>query len=128
IIYLPEASISSIHIQSMALDVTAKLKNSSERRAIRKRLQDFYKYIKPYSGYAKNKKTGKEELVVFYDEREWRYVPSDFPVKSVRRANSSQIDKENERMKIKKLGFGAKDIKYIIVKNESEIPEFVDFI
>ncbi len=135
IYYIPEASISAIHIQSIAVEIGTRLKNKRERTAIRKELQNFYKYVKPYQGKVnirkirKNQKK-KTEIRIFYNEREWRYVPQNFPVLSNERINIDTISKANEQMKKNKerLGFKLNDIKYIIVKHEDEIPEFVDFI
>jgi hypothetical protein len=129
IYYVPESSISAGHIQSIAIEVGKKLKNRTERTAIRKQLQNFYKYVKPYEGETYNRITKEKENRIFYDEREWRYVPSTFPVISKLRTKSTEIFDKNERMsKTEKLRFTAKDVKYIIVKNEDDIPEFVDFI
>ncbi len=130
IYYVPEASISALHIQSIAIEIGKKLKNKAEKAAIRKQLQDFYKYVKPYEGTAYNRKRKREQHQVFYDEREWRYVPSDFSVISKKRAKLNEVSEANEQMKSRecRLGFLAKDIKYIVVKHEKEIPEFVDFI
>ncbi|MHB8260359.1 MAG: abortive infection system antitoxin AbiGi family protein [Bacteroidia bacterium] len=129
IYYVPEASISAIHIQSIAIEIGKKLKNRTEKAAIRKQLQNFYKYVKPYEGKAYNKKKKREVHQIFYNEREWRYVPSEFPVISKKRAKPNEVSDANEAMKKKeRLGFSAQDIKYIIVRHEKEIPEFVDFI
>ncbi len=130
IIYLPETSFSSIHFQNIAIEISAKLKNVNDRKAIRKHLRNFYKYIKPYSGEAFHKRKRRKVPVRFYDEREWRYVPEHFPVIGEKRANDSLITVANEKMRQKKhqLGFTAKDVKYIIVKTEEEIPKFAEFI
>lgn len=129
ITYVPQKSLSAYHIQSISAEISDKLKNISDRKAIRKQLQNFYKYVKPYDGLVKNRKTKTNEYRVFYEEREWRFVPKKFPVLAVRRAKTDLLSRANARMKTEeKLNFSAKDIKYIIVKTEKEIPEFVDFI
>ena len=84
--------------------------------------------IKKYRGKIPNKKvdkTGKEELVFFYDEREWRFVPKKLTIQDI------IISKEDEfrcLQNIDKLSFELSDIKYIIIKNESEREEMVKTI
>lgn len=129
ITYVPQKSLSAYHIQSISAEISAKLKNITDRKAIRKQLQNFYKYVKPYDGLVKNRKNRKNEYRIFYEEREWRFVPKNFPVLAIRRANPELLARANAKMEAdERLNFSAKDIKYIIVKAEKEIPEFVDFI
>lgn len=129
IVYVPANSISASHIQSIAIEIGSKLKNANDRRAIRKQLQNFYKYIKPFEGNVKNRKRQKLIHRVFYDEREWRYVPKNFPVVSKKRAKINLLYRANKKLeREEKLAFQARDIKYIIVKTETEIPQFVRFI
>jgi len=69
------------------------------------------------------------EYRAFYDEREWRYAPMKFRVLEEKEATENILKKENKKMQEdEKLIFNAKNIKYIIVREEDEIPEFVDFI
>lgn len=105
-------------------------------------------YGKPYYGHVLKKDKsntvtdGKE--VIFYDEREWRYVPfADQTIKGFQEVppgiramlsekeylQSKILDEAtNSLHKHYKLSFKAEDVKYIIVRNENEIPEMVDFI
>lgn len=129
IFYFPEESISANLIQSVATEITAKLKVKSERVAVRKQLQNFYKCVKPFDGKAFNRKEKKLEDRIFYDEREWRFVPKNFPVVAEKRATKILLQRANEKMMLdEKLTFGAKDVKYIILKKENEIPDFVNYI
>ena len=130
IIYLPEPSHSSIQFQNIAAEIGLKLKNKDDRKAIRKQLQNFYKYIKPYDGEVWHKRKKRNVKVTFYHEREWRYVPEDFPVISDEMANSKLISRSNDEMKAKehRLGFETKDVKYIVVRTEGEIKRFAEFI
>lgn len=129
ITYVPQNSLSAIHIKSISDEISAKLKSITERKALRKQLQNFYKYVKPYDGNVKNRKIRRSEYRIFYEEREWRFVPKNFPVLAKKSANSKRMLKENKKMEAEEsLDFSAKDIKYIIVKTEKEIPMFVDFI
>ena len=130
IIYLPEASNSSIHFQNIAVTITSKLKKIADRKIIRKQLQNFYKYIKPYKGESYNKRKKRLLQITYYHEREWRYVPESFPIISEAQTDPLRVKSENEKMTSKehKLGFEAKDVKYIIVRTENEIPKFAEFI
>ena len=129
IVYVPERSMSASLIQSMATEIGNKLKDGENKEEILRQLHNFYKYVKPYSGLAMNKRTRKmDENKIFYDEREWRYVPENFPVLSGISAKKEDVEKANIMMKKNTLSFSARDIKYIIVKSEKEIPDFVEYI
>ena len=129
IFYFPEESISAELIKLVATEITSKIKKRSERVSIRKQLQNFYKCVKPYDGVAFNRKEKKMEDRIFYNEREWRFVPKNFPVLPEKRASTSLLEKVNLKMqRDERLIFKAADVKYIIVKEEKEIPGFVRFI
>lgn len=98
-------------------------------------LTNFIRYIKPYEGkfyrddnYLKNK-------VKFYDEREWRFTPTrDFLFKNGIKdsyTKENYIDQRKRRaLNIKlakhiKLVFEPKDIRFIIVEKDQEIPEMI---
>jgi Putative abortive phage resistance protein AbiGi, antitoxin len=101
----------------------------------------FY-YGKPYRG--KMLRQPEKDDVTFYNEREWRYVPfadqtikerekipADVrPMLSEREYGNSQVllDATTSLHRHYRLTFAAKDVKYLIVENEEEIPEIVDFI
>jgi len=63
----------------------------------------------------------------FYQESEWRYVP---PGISVIEENYFYLERDHKNKEIEKysLQFSPGDIRYIFVKNESDIPGLVDFI
>lgn len=106
-------------------------------------------YGKPYSGrmLRKNWSIGTiidKGSVTFYDEREWRYVP--FADQTITggenvpegiRAILSEKEFQDSDILTKATGslhekyrltFKAEDVKYMIVKDDDEIPEMVDFI
>lgn len=106
-------------------------------------------YGKPYRGQLRRKDTATGEIVdkgevSFYDEREWRYVPfADQTIKGVEEgpadvramlsereyAKSEMLDQASTSLHNHyRLKFGAEDARYLIVDNEAEIPELVDFI
>jgi hypothetical protein len=89
-------------------------------------------FVKEYEGY-QNKKLKYENCIRFYDEREWRYVPSimDFkdnthpPMISEKIVfDNNKLSIYNEKMQICSLKFKIEDIKYIILPTEKDIIEF----
>nr|WP_298390483.1 abortive infection system antitoxin AbiGi family protein [Hydrotalea sp.] len=108
ITYVPQKSLSAYHIQSISTEISNKLKNITDRKAIRKQLQNFYKYVKPYDGLVKNRKNRKNEYRIFYEEREWRFVPKNFPVLAIKEGliqNSCKEQMQKWRRKMKGLIF-----------------------
>ena len=129
IVYVPKESKSALLIQSIEIQLKTLLKKKDSKEEIQKQITDFFKYIKVYEGIAQNKISKKMEYRAFYDEREWRYAPMKFRVLEEKEATENILKKENKKMQEdEKLIFNAKNIKYIIVREEDEIPEFVDFI
>lgn len=73
-------------------------------------------YIKDNSG-RRNRKNNYS----YYDEREWRYVPSDIEPKKLLFLDEESINdvsKLNNKKSCKSLMFAVEDIKYIIVESE----------
>ena len=106
-------------------------------------------YGKPYRGHLRKRSTNTGEIldkgeVVFYDEREWRYVPfADQTIKGIEGIPSGVRTMLSEREYASadtlsqasaslhshyRLTFGADDTRYLIVDKEDEIPELVDFM
>lgn len=97
-------------------------------------------FIKNYKGVLKRK--GKPDILdyKFYDEREWRYVPVASEISDGHKYYDSIISEaeydiwRGERLSKKKniegteLRFESKDIDYIFVKKESEIPTIIKAI
>lgn len=104
-------------------------------------LMPFCYFLKPYEGQIWKDGKKRKRLKIFYDEREWRYVPlitKDNHPMGIRGQwikNTMYLDKEirkelngyleTDELKLK---FTPNDIKYIIVKNESERKEIRDQI
>ncbi len=83
-----------------------------------------FRYLKNYKD--KILKDGEDKAIVFYNEREWRYVPNTDVLSKV-----DYLDKntrEHSNSQLLSLSFGPDDIKYIIVKSESEIEETINAI
>jgi hypothetical protein len=101
-------------------------------------LYSFFTFLKPYEGEFWRDGQLVNKNVKFYDEREWRYVPplnelNDrglIPVMSKEQYyNNQERDLYNKQLKkFFSLKFSAADIKYIIVKNDSEIIKFAEQI
>jgi hypothetical protein len=89
------------------------------------------KFIKPYKGNFL-RKNNIISNVKFYNEKEWRYIPTItnnklyFDLLSKEEYEDTLfLAKENEKMNHFKLTFTPKDIKYIFVSNEDEIHTMV---
>ncbi|WP_162604595.1 abortive infection system antitoxin AbiGi family protein [Geomonas edaphica] len=90
-------------------------------------LDSFLTYTKPYKGEDSRTRTEK----VFYDEREWRFVPDPeqrtalgLPLGLYKNEFFDDTTREQANAKVAehfKLSFQPKDIKYIIVNKEEEI-------
>lgn len=63
----------------------------------------------------------------FYQENEWRYVPFDIKMIEEKHFITDQ-NGANKDVELMKLTFSPNDIKYIFVKDDSDIPILVDFI
>lgn len=90
-------------------------------------------YIKPYKGdFKKNGILHKDYN--FYHEREWRFIPLKDYDNSQYFLNKSEYDDHEERERANKfftncsLKFKPEDIKYLIIKDDSQISELVKII
>lgn len=86
-------------------------------------LYDIFRFIKPYKGLLW-RVDGSKENVVFYNEREWRYIPcqhklllkyDDFINEDERKKSNADIPSQYY------IPFAADDIRYLIVSTEAEI-------
>lgn len=89
-------------------------------------------YAKNYSGLLKRKEVNNPNYK-FYDEREWRLVPSKKEMNNA--AFSLDLsyfnknkEESNESISDCRFGFDSKDISYIIVEKTSEIPKMINFL
>jgi hypothetical protein len=91
-------------------------------------------YMKPYEGKKWLKKDLKfsEEDTNFYNEREWRYVPTDMKNcviwQNEFEDSTKKSDIQNTLKDCCSLEFCATDIKYIIVKDNDQVLDFIKFI
>ena len=97
-------------------------------------LMNTYRYIKNYEGELWRKGKLKNLNYRFADEREWRFVPDftieNFPAFLPISKIESKEEKEYYNSKILdfRLTFNPEDIKYLIVKDESQILKLVNHL
>jgi hypothetical protein len=105
--------------------------NREKMRKLGNELIFFSCYLKPYKGQKWDGKGFSGNEIMFYDEKEWRYIPNYNKIleKSLKPyifsheyLDEDKKDEFNEIFKRHfKLAFKPKDIKYIIVDTESEV-------
>lgn len=101
--------------------------NPKLRKSLRNDLMHLLFFIKPYEGDLW-REGGKLTNVRFYNEREWRFVPSlpeggdrlgmgkaDFLNEELRREANDKVGK------VSRISFEPNDIKYLVVRREDEI-------
>lgn len=98
----------------------------------------YFAFFKPYRGIdirpekdeEKNEEIEKrkEKTKIFYDEREWRYVPEGLAKDNYIVLECDYNDKLQERLNNFKLEFEPDDISYIIIEKEEERQELVQDI
>lgn len=125
VLYLyPESSLSS---RLADLVSTARRQTDREqKKEWARRIFDFACFVKPYEGNFW-RVGGEIPNVRFYNEREWRFVPS-LPATATRWLKKSHFLDDslrtgaNDALKeIARLSFVPNDIKYLIVRREDEI-------
>jgi len=101
-------------------------------------------FMKPYKGIQYHKKDRIEKSKNFYDEREWRYIPSIEELKSTEEnvpmsITGNILEEYNQNVQFKNmmnsklrnnimLEFHPDDIAYIIVESENERKEMIEAI
>ena len=95
-------------------------------------VMDIVRYIKNYQNDL-IRSDGVIKDYRFSDEREWRYVPSydrsfSMIVAADDITNEAQKDAIQLKLKDESLVFEPEDIKYIIIKDDSEISDFLDLL
>lgn len=85
----------------------------------------YLSYTKTYCNDTKNSRY--DEGYIYYNEREWRYVPEQHEGRSVLPWYYEKDDFERLGLAMY-LGFDPKDIRYIIVKSESDISHIIETI
>lgn len=100
-----------------------------------KKIIDPLRYMKNYQATLKRSNRSEQLNYIFADEREWRFVPDiekskGKPLIAAGKNILTQNDKRkyNEQYENVRLPFSQKDIKYIIVKHESDVEKMIDFL
>lgn len=131
VLYLENTSFLSKSLKDnilYTLNTTDKSIQYSQRPGI-----DILRYSKNYQNDLERKGNITKDYR-FSDEREWRYVPHIMEnCFSILLGNKDEIEKEeleeaNSSIKSLRLEFEPNDIKYIIINNEDEITNFVQFL
>ncbi len=85
--------------------------------------------LKKYRGKTWSWKEEKYKTKVLYNEREWRYIPQNIPIRELYRVveydgfRGSSVSNNTRQYG---LSFSYKDIRYIIIKEEKERAEFIE--
>ncbi len=127
VLYTYKGAAIANHIKSFLDKITLDKITNDPNDDVIVPVRDFFNFIKLYEGVLpqKDKKGGK---ILFYDEREWRYVPiidDEDGITPFLRKESFFDERlkgiETEKLHRKKLSFTPNYIRYIIVSKESEI-------
>lgn len=137
IVYTHRNTIISSNLKYF-VELYSKLKNNglpeSDLSGLKNHISYLMMHYKSYEGYAYNKreKRFEKEIIRFYDEREWRYIPLNcnnlkLNLKRDEYETIELLNEENEKIqKCNKLVFQISDIKYLYLKDESEIHPFLN--
>ena len=137
IVYTHRNTILSSNIKYL-IELYPKLINygipENELNGFKNHISFLMMHYKSYEGYAYNKdeKRFDEEIIRFYDEREWRYIPLNCNGLKLKLERDEYktigiLKEENDKIqKCNKLDFQLPDIKYLYLKDESEIQPFLN--
>jgi hypothetical protein len=121
----PNSKLSASFLSILKTYVDGKVAKQAGRDGI----LNVFRYLKNYQGdFVRAGKTISD--IKFYNEREWRYTPdiSDdimFWLNDAEFANATLLANSNDAVGAFPLSFEPDDIKYIIIKNEGEIPAMI---
>jgi len=130
VIYIDRNSLFASCIEELIIERRKKDTNLSPKQ--KKEILKIKSYAKNYSGPLKRKSIDTQNYR-FYDEREWRLVPSDDVLHGASFSISSGLYKEKKALYDEKISgiritFSANDISYIIVKDTNQIPKMTNYI
>lgn len=106
----------------------AKLENNSDI------VYEFLRYTKNYDGELVRDGHTVNKNYRYYDEREWRFSPSQKMLKAERKilfdVEYYKYHKQiiNERLSLLKLQFKMSDVSYLILRDEDEILEILEYL
>lgn len=96
-------------------------------------VQEFLRYTKNYEGQLIRENHVTQKKYRFHDEREWRFCPKRTDLRDneliIHNTQYYRDNKQsvNERLHFLGLNFSIKDISYIIVKDDDEILEIIEY-
>ena len=130
VIYIDRNSLFASCVKELIIERRKTKTNLTDKQ--KKEILQIKSYAKNYSGPLKRKSI-KTQNYRFYDEREWRLVPSaEILQKAPFSVNSSKYkerkDFYNKKVSEIRIKFGVNDISYIIVKDTSQIPKMTNYI
>ena len=130
VIYANVDSLLADSFGQLSQDIIDLLKTDEVADKFARAAHNYIKVLKYFKSYQGDFRRNGELItnVRFYNEREWRYVPIvDFDESiegtlSLEEYNNSiKLEQENRKLEKFKLTFKPEDIKYLFVKDESEI-------
>lgn len=128
------------HIEEMKSSGTKAQLNNAKRKYNSalvgyRKIVDPMRYMKNYQATLKRRNGPEQPNYIFADEREWRFVPDiekspGKPVIAASKNISTPADKRkyNEFYDDVRLPFSPNDIKYVIVKHESDVKKMMDYL
>ena len=136
IIYLPKptSTIPNNHFLKPLKGIEKRTLGEDDFGQEIKEIASIASFCKHYVGVLEKSPIGKE-IYAFHNEQEWRYVPSDLPIrwnfynsKLDSDYKSKLIKKENLNKRIKrKLDFDLwKDVTFVVVKSEKYVDRIID--
>lgn len=114
-----------------SLNAHANKLDGEDKSNAKESVRYLYAHVKPSRGIVIINGSPVEKD--FYLESEWRHVPQNTEISPYLRSDifsdSEKLAVENDKTNLHcKLKLSPGDIKYIFVKNDSDIPNFIDFI
>ncbi|MGM7738370.1 abortive infection system antitoxin AbiGi family protein [Yersinia enterocolitica] len=129
----PDGFNSALNALYRQMDSILDPKKHKEFNETYMKFMDIYRYLKNYEGELKSSKLDIANYR-FADEKEWRFVPSIsegnvlpfVPISKIK--TRQQKIKYNDLINHLRLSFEPKDIKYILVKDDSEIITIINHL
>lgn len=123
VLYIKKNSIIKLSIDSLYYFISNQEAEVGEEAA--RALQEVFMYIKSYETDVNR----AEKYYRYYNEREWRYIPPSADFINEDQFNDFRRGRElNNSIQNEKLIFEPNDIRYLILRDETEIDELIDAI
>ena len=125
VLYIKNDSSLSKQLWNLANEIFSG--RTSQTPELESYIADIMRYIKPFEGQFLPKIGGAKPLnVKFYDEREWRYVPTYDAFKIGSILSEEMYEKlKNKSLPNDTLKFTPKDVKYLIVPSDNKISPLI---